>query len=150
MEAEAGMGSNMPDMLASISPNRGSDTPASAEVKRTGLQPQVGAQEIHTKQKDRQDKIQAIDSAVQHFDKDLPGNEDGDEDSKINKFKKLWGDLKQKWEDLKMDQDDEGDDSGGLGDDNGDEKYTSTMRQNPNMVPAPQQMPAGPGVFGAS
>jgi hypothetical protein len=110
----------------------------------------VDAQEISTKQKDKQDKIQAIDSAVQHFDKDLPGNNDSDGDSKINKFKELWYKLKEKWEELKTSQNDEDPDSDGLGDGKGDQEYMQTMQQNPNMVPAPPQMPAGPGTFGMS
>jgi hypothetical protein len=151
MEAEASMGSNMPDLLGSMPPNRGTDTPASDEVKRTGLQPQVDAQEIHTKQKDEQDKILAIDASIERLDKEIPNGKD-EKTPKVNKFRELWDKLKEKWDQLKMDasdSDQEPDGDGGLGDAQ-DPGYTDTMRQYPNMVPAQQNLPAGPGTFGMS
>ncbi len=151
MEAEASLGSNMPDMLASMGPNRGSDTPASDEVKRTGLQPQVDAQEIHTKQKDEQDKILAIDAGIEHLDKEVPEG-DVEEMPKINQFKTLWKQFKEKWDELKMSQDTstDPDGDGGLGDTHGDANYVNAMRQHPNAVPSLPNYPAGPGTFGVS
>lgn len=142
---EAGMGANIPDILASS--NRGSDTPASDAVKRTGLQPQVDAQEIETKEKDQQDRILAIDGGVERLDSIVPGGGDA---PKLAKFRSLWQQFKDKWDKIKTTDDaavsalDDG-----LGDTN-DEKYQSTMRQRPNMVLAPNQYPAGPGTFGVS
>jgi hypothetical protein len=146
IEGEAPLGANMPDMLASVDPNRGSDTPASAEVKRTGLQPQVDAQEIQTKEKVGHDKLMAIDANIERFDKELPGDDDGEAGSKINKFKTYWNELKEKWDKVKMGQDDATDDSG-LGDQH-DGEYEQMMRDHPNMVPAGQSMPAGAGFMG--
>jgi len=147
MEGEAPLGANTPDMLASIDPNRGSDTPASAEVKRTGLQPQVDAQEIKTKEKKDQDKILAIDGAIERFDKEVPQGEDEDT-PKTNKFKKYLDELKAKWQDLKMDQDNASDENG-LGNHQEDE-YEKAMRDHPNAVPASGPMPTGAGIFGTS
>lgn len=44
---------------------KASIAPSSAEVLRTGLQPQVDAQEINTRQKEEHDKLLAIDSHVE-------------------------------------------------------------------------------------
>lgn len=148
MEVEASLGSNMPDMLASM-PNRGSNTPASDEVKRTGLQPQVDSQEIHTKEKDEQDKLMAIDAGIERLDKEIPKGSDSDA-PKLNKFKEIWNNLKEKWDEIKIsdDEDDQGlDGEGGLGDNVGNNKYTQTMQQNPNMMP-PQQANASSQSFG--
>jgi hypothetical protein len=147
MEREASLGAMMPEMMPG--PNRGSDTPASDGVKRTGLQPQVGAEEIHTDQKDEQDRIQAIDAAIQRADQEIPeGSDDGE---KVNKFKELWKNLKEKWDTLKLDQGvPEDNASSGLGDSQGDQKMLKLMQQNPNMVQAGPSTPSGPGTFGVS
>jgi hypothetical protein len=138
MEAEAGMGSNLPDMLASM-PNRGTDTPASDEVRRTGLQPQVDAEEIHTKEKDEQDKILAIDGSIKRFDSEMPDGSDSDT-PKVNKFKEIWNNLKEKWDEIKMDDGSEEDNiGGGLSGNVGDQKYLKTMHQYPNMMPPNDQ-----------
>ncbi len=146
---ESPLGGNMPDMLATIGPNRGSDTPASAEVKRTGLQPQVDAQEIETKQKKEQDRLQAIDTGIQRLDQEIPDGDDEDT-PKTNRFRKLWEKLKADWDELKVsDNDDDQEDQSGLGD-HQQKDYEDTMRKYPNMVPAQDQFPAGPGTFGVS
>ncbi len=148
IEAEASMGSNMPDMLASM-PNRGSDTPASDEVKRTGLQPQVDAQEIHTKQKSEQDKLLAIDASIERMDQEIPEGSD-DDTPKINKFKEIWNDLKEKWDHLKISDDEnpDQDDESGLGNNVGDKKYLQMMQQYPNMMPAQDKDASSMGSFG--
>ena len=148
METEGSLGSmNLPTLP---DPNRGSDTPASDEVKRTGLQPQVDSDDIETKPKDEQDKVQAIDGALQRCDKEIP---QGKSDSKkVNKFNKLWKKLKTKWEDLKMQTPpDNNPDQPGLGTETGDQKQIKTMQQFPNMIPVgPDKFPSGPGTFGMS
>lgn len=129
--------------------NKGSDTPASDEVKRTGLQPQVDAQEIETKQKKSQDKVLAIDGQMKRFEVDIPQGDEGDE--KVNKFKKLWEKFKKKWDEIKMKDDqieDEGGLDNGLADTSGDSNFVNSMQQHPNMVPPnDNQMPAGPGNY---
>lgn len=142
-ETEMGLGT-LP-----FSVNRGTATPASDEVKRTGLQPQVDAQEIRTKEKDEQDKILAIDDMIKNFDKDIPEGDDGE---KVNKFKALWDKLKEKWEDAKSDEEAAKDDlSGGLGSRTGDQSYIKQMQQQPNaLLTGPGQLPQGPGTFGTS
>jgi hypothetical protein len=145
MEQDAGLGAATPEMMT----NRGSDTPASDAVKRTGLQPQVDAQEIETKQKKDQDRLLAIDAAIQRVDKDFP---QGKEDSpKINKFRKLWEKLKEKWDEIKV-ADDEAREPGdnGLAQTSPHSNFMTAMQQSPNMAPTQPQFPAGPGSFGMS
>lgn len=123
-------------------------TPASAEVKRTNLQPQVDAQEIDTPAKRDDDKTLAIDASIQRVDVEIP---DGDsKDPKINKFKELWKELKEKWQELKSSNYKGEEDAEALGNNMGDEKFLNQMQQHKNMVPQPPQMPAGPGTFGMS
>ena len=143
IETEAGLNSGFPSMQIN---NRGSSTPASDEVRRTGLQPQVDSHEIHTSEKDEQDKIQAIDGALKRADSEIP---QGKEYGKLGKFKKLWDLLKSKWEDLKIEKPPEGLKTSGLGSAKGDEEMMQFMQQNPNSnmsgiesVPSPQ-----PGMF---
>lgn len=81
--------------------NRGSNTPASDEVKRTGLQPQVGSDEIDTKEKDETEKLDKIDAELQRMDVELPSSETS---TKVAKFKQFWNDLKMKWDRIKTDQ----------------------------------------------
>lgn len=146
VENEASMGSGTPEMMPPMA-NKGGDTPASDEVKRTSLQPQVDSQEIDTKSKREQDRILAIDSDIEHMDMNLPGGDDADT-PKINKFKAMWDELKSQWDTIKMSDEVEGQDEGGLGDEE-DEEYSDMMRQHPNMAHAPgTQGPHGPGIFG--
>lgn len=145
IETNSGLGS-LP-----FSTNRGSDTPASDEVKQTGLQPQIDSNEIKTKQKDSRDKILAIDARIKRFDTDVPGGED--EDPKINKFKELWEKFKEKWDEIKADQAPSGgqDSEAALGSNTGDQSFVQTMQQHPNMMlTGPGQSPTGPGTFGMS
>jgi hypothetical protein len=129
--------------------NRGSGTPASDEVMRTGLQPQVDSQEIETKQKKGQDKILAIDAMLKRFESEIP---EGDDTSKLKRFKRLWEKLQKKWDEIKMEDDQgegEGSPDGGLASNLGDTNLTNAMRQHPNMVPPnDNQLPTGPGNYG--
>ena len=148
-EQEASMGSGSPEMMPQPPMiNKGSDTPASDEVKRTGLQPQVD--QPNNKSSKEQDALLAIDSEIEHMDTNLPDEEEGT--PKVNNFKKLWDELKQKWEKVKMDSPDEpAQDEDGLGHAK-DDKFTKKMQQFPNMMPASpeSQSQGGPGVFGLS
>lgn len=136
MESEPSLGAGVPEMQ-----DRGSDTPASDEVKRTNLQPQVDAQEPEAARE--QDQIAAIDSDIEHLEEKLP-HESG---PKINQFRKLWDNLKQKWDKIKMDQEVHPEEQG-LGDSAGDPKFLKAMQQFPNMMPISNQH--GGGIFGAS
>lgn len=146
MEEEASLGSNIPNMLASLPSNRSSSTPASDEVKRTGLQPQVDSQEIHTKEKSEQDKLLAVDASIERFDKEIPHGSDS-ESPKLNKFKEIWNNLKEKWNEIKMSDDEENNSGSGLGDVS-DDKYTNVMRQHPNMMPPQSSVASSLGSFG--
>lgn len=130
--------------------NRSGDTPASDEVKRTGLQPQVDAQSTKTKANKEQDAMLAIDSEIEHMTNNLPADDEGT--PKVNKFKELWDQLRQTWEKVKMSEEKPEDDKGeGLGNAK-DDKFTQMMQQFPNMKPmSPEsQGLGGPGVFGLS
>ena len=123
-------------------------TPASAEVKRTNLQPQVDAQEIDTPAKRDDDKVLAIDASVERFDSEIPAGDS--DDPKVNKFKELWSKLKEKWESIKVSDFSGVDDEEALGNNMGDKQQLDQLMQHKNMVPQPPQMPAGPGTFGMS
>lgn len=129
--------------------NRGSNTPASDEVKRTNLQPQVDAQTPEAKGHKEKDKLLAIDSELERVDVNLPSGKQG---SKVNQFRQIWNKMKAKWDNVKMSDDEapEQDQEGqGLGTAMGDPKYLQQMQSHPNMVPSPgSQGPHGPGIFG--
>ena len=146
VESEGSLGSGTPEMM-SPPINNGSETPASDEVKRTGLQPQVDA---HSQADKEKDSVSAVDSEIAHLDNSLP--ETDDDTPKMNQFKQLWDQLKQKWEKIKMNQEQpEENQETGLGNAKND-KFTQTMRQFPNMMPMSPQSPGqgGPGTFGLS
>lgn len=146
IEGEMGLGAGTPEML----PDGGRQTPASDEVKNTGLQPQVGSEEIDTKEKNDHDKIMSIDSEIEHLDSRLPE----DENPKINKFKELWDELKERWSEIKMaDEIEQQFNTDGLGSEMGDENYRKMMQQHPNMTPSPapeNRSPNGTGIFGST
>ena len=146
-EEAASMGAMIPELKPGG--NRESGAPASDQVKQTGLQPQVDAQEISTKSKREQDAILAIDSDIEHMSTNLPQGDDNDT-PKINKFKEMWEEMKEIWDQIKM-SDDLGQQDDALGDAE-DRDYTDMMQDHPNMVPASgdEQGPHGPGTFGDS
>lgn len=139
---ENSLNAGFPEMFP---PNRGTSTPASDAVRRTGLQPQVDSHEIRTTAKNEQDKIQAIDSILQRIDQEIP-----DSDSeKVTKFKKMWNNMKEKWEKLKLNQDLLGKEieTTGLGSNKGDERLISYMQNNPNaLLTGPNQVPTSPSL----
>lgn len=146
LEDEASLNSGFPELGPNV--NRGAATVASDEVLRTGLQPQVDSKEIHTDQKDEQDKILAIDGAIKRADSEIPqGKQEGSE--KLSRFKQMWDKLKEKWEDLKMmkPDDDNQPDTNGLGSVKGDEKMMAMMQRQPNAMPSnTNQLPSGPSM----
>lgn len=130
LEYESSLNGNMPETYP---PNRGTATPASDAVRRTGLQPQVDSHEIRTDEKDEQDKILAIDAILQRVDQDFPNGKN----RKISKFKKLWSKLKSKWDDLKMNDDISQEvDTNGLGSATGNKDLINYMQNNPNALPS--------------
>jgi hypothetical protein len=144
LENETGLNAVFPEVLPPI--NRGSDTPASAEVKRTGLQPQVNSNEIHTAQKEEQDKIQAIDGAIERADSEFPG--DLEDNEKLSEFKRMWKAMKQHWANLKMQTNSAADmqevPTNGLASSMGDEQLLQNMQGNPNIVPNATNQLTGP------
>jgi len=126
------------------SPIDNGQTPASSEVKRTGLQPQVDAQEIETKSKAEQDKISAIDAEIERI-QEILGSVDDEKHPKLGHFKSMWNELLDSWETIKF-GDEPMDDGSGLGSHTPSERELDSMKQN---QPLPRdQAPPGPGTFG--
>jgi hypothetical protein len=147
LESEASLNAGMPEAFPV---NRGSNTPASDEVKRTGLQPQVDSQEIHTKEKDEQDKLQAIDGAIKRCDSEIP-NGDLENHPKVNKFRKIWNKLKEKWDELRSQVEEAPESGTTLATTVGNTDYVKMMQQHPNAtVTGDSNYPHGPGIFGQS
>lgn len=138
-DQEVSLGGMSPEVMV----GRGSDTPASDEVKRTNLQPQVDAQEPESS---NSDQIAAIDSGLAHLEKEMPQNS---EDDKVNEFKKLWDNMKRKWDAVKTKKSPPQEEEG-LGVATGDPRYLQAMQNAPNMVPARDNQPHGPGIMGNS
>jgi len=124
-----------------------SSTPASDEVKRTGLQPQVD-RDIHAKSGEGADLIGAIDGNIDRINVILPEKDAAP--TKVNKFMDLWQSFKDQWETIKQSDSENGEEDAGLADTEGNKKYLDMMKQNPNMVPQSPNVPAGPGTFGVS
>lgn len=139
IENEASLGAASPEM-APPAVNNDTSTPASDEVRRTGLQPQVDAEDPKA---DDPDAVLAIDSKLEDLEKDIP--EDGGE--KIHNFKKLWDKFKEKWDRIKMNDTLPDPSRQGFGDAK-NPGYEQMMRSHPNMAPAQDQGPHGPGIFG--
>ena len=129
IESDSGLNAGFPEVLSQV--NKADSVPASAEVVNTGLQPQVGSEEIQTDVKDEQDKIQSIDSAIQQIDSKINSNTASE---KINKFAILWNKLKKNWEKLKIEKDGEFEQVkiNGLGGSTGDLDKIAIMQQQPN------------------
>lgn len=119
-------------------------SPASSEVIKTGLQPQVDAKEIKTKQKEEHDLFLAIDGHIQRI-KTVVDGISKDKGDKAMKAKKLCEKFLDSWEQLKFGQDDQ-QDVGGLGGTSPDPNQVNFMKQNQPLPEMPRQ--AGPGTFG--
>lgn len=97
---------------------KASAMPASAEVIRTGLQPQINSQEIKTKPKDHFDRVQAIDSHMERIRHAMKGEQ--------GELKKVCGRMFEIWDGWKN-------------------KPRPTPQGEPELQ---NQMPAGPGTLG--
>jgi hypothetical protein len=139
-DQEMSLGGMSPELMI----NRGSDTPASDEVKRTNMQPQVDAKEPELA-KDA-DRVSAIDAGLEHLDTVLP--QQSEAGSKTSQFKKIWSRFKQKWDQIKQGKADQEQEDIGLGASTGDPRYLQAMQQHPNMVPSSGSQIHGPGTFG--
>lgn len=143
------MGAGTPEMQGQ--PQSGlkhTPTPASAQVQRTNLQPQVDAKPSDTMAGAENDAIGALDAQLRQFDNALPP--ESEKTPRVNNFRLLWQQLKAQWEQIKT-QDMEGQMGGqqALGNDGGDQRQRNAMQTHPNMVPTgPNQPGEGPGTFG--
>lgn len=112
------------------------NTPASAEVIKTGLQPQVDSKEIKTRQKEENDKMMAIDSHMQRIATILPSINSMDHESeKLEKIGNFVKEMLRSWEKLKTDapNDSVGDDPWGFNPGKAD-----WMRQNQPLPEEPR------------
>lgn len=139
-DQEMSLGGMSPELMT----NRGSNTPASDEVKRTNMQPQVDAQE--PKLAKDVDQVSAIDAGIEHLDNAVP--QETQQGSKSNEFKKMWTRFKQKWDKVKMNKETPPQEEEGLGSATGDPRYLKAMQQHPNMTPSSNYQIHGPGTFG--
>jgi hypothetical protein len=74
---------------------KASAMPASAEVIRTGLQPQINSQEIKTKPKEHFDRAQAIDAHVERIRHAVKG-EKGELRKVCDQMVEIWDSYKNK------------------------------------------------------
>lgn len=136
-ESESGLGT-LP-----FSSNRGTNTPASDEVRRTGMQPQVDSNETETPEKEETEQIEKIEDKIKDFESEIPAGIS----QKIVKFKSLWEKFLEKWNKIKEDDvvDELPSEELGLGSATGDPKVMKMLRANPNMAPIGlNQTPIGP------
>lgn len=114
--------------------------PASSEVLRTGMQPQVDAQETKTSQKEDHDKMMAIDSQIQR----ILGMVGGSGTEKMTAIKKFCNQMAEEWERVKKGATEPPEsNSGGLGGLTPNPKQIQFMQNN-------QPLPDGLGQSGMS
>ena len=75
--------------------------PASAEVIKTGLQPQIDSKEISTTQKDEHDKMQALDGHFQRIEVIIPTLKSPDS-PKLRRIERFCKAVLSKWEEIKQ------------------------------------------------
>jgi hypothetical protein len=121
--------------------------PASAEVRKTGLQPQVDAQEIRTKQKDENDKLMAVDGHMQRIQAVIDGL-DVSQSPKLQALKQFCQDTLDRWSQFKTRKEPGEEGDMGLGEFNPSQKRVQWMMDNQPLPEDPRM--AGPGIFGNS
>lgn len=114
-------------------------SPASAEVIKTGLQPQVDAKEIHTKQKDEHDKLMAIDGHMQRIQQAADTLNQTPKQQKLKAFCKK---ISSEWEKVKS-GDEEQEDAGGLGGFRPSPKQIDYMKNNQPLPNTADQFTGG-------
>ena len=116
--------------------------PASSEVIKTGLQPQVDAKDIKTRQKDEHDKLMALDGHFQRIATIIPSLT-GDSD-KLKTIARFCKKVMAKWEELKSD--DAAGDIQAPAFTNPDPSRVDWMKQNQPLPEEPKSM-AGQAAF---
>lgn len=114
--------------------------PASSEVIRTGLQPQVDAKEIKTKQKEEHEKMMAIDGHIQRIKNVADGFP---KKSEFKKIKDFCDRIIKQWDQIKA-GDEEEQSAGGF--EAPHPQQIDYMKRNQPLPENPR--PAGPGTFG--
>lgn len=121
--------------------------PASAEVQRTGLQPQVDSQEIQTKEKEHHDKLMGLDSQMQRIrtiidQMDIAGSK------KLKRARDFCREMVDQWDKLKTEDDSKGMGDMGLGAFNPNQKQVQWMQDN-QPLPEDPLYAAGMGIGGS-
>lgn len=149
LREEASLGSATPEMNQQSS-GVNNPAPASAEVQKTNLQPQVDAKPTDTKAGLENDRIGAINADMERFDASLP--DENSDTPRVNQFRTMWKQLKDQWELIKTaDSEDPQNQGTPLNQDMGDPNYMQKMQKFPNMMPgSPVQPGEGPGTMGNS
>lgn len=119
--------------------------PPSGEVKRTGLQPQVDAQEIKTKEKEETDKLMAIDGHMQRIQTVIDGL-DVNHSDKLRALKKFGQGMLDDWDRFKTQGDTNELGDMGLGEFNPSPNKVRWMMDNQPLPEDPRI--SGPGTFG--
>lgn len=118
--------------------------PASGEVIRTGLQPQVGSHEIHTDQKAGHDKMMALDGHIQRVQQVGDSIQRGT--PQLDDIKAFCKKVAHEWELLKTGVKPDIHDKDGLGSYSPNPRQVNFMKDNQPLPEAPRA--TGPGTFG--
>jgi hypothetical protein len=118
--------------------------PASAEVIKTGLQPQVDSKEISTRQKEEHDKLMALDGHFQRIETIIPNLKTPDS-PKLKQIESFCKAVLAKWEEIKR-ADDQGGDIQHSSANDPDPARVAWMKQN-QPPPEPLKSMAGQAAF---
>lgn len=117
-------------------------SPASAEVIRTGLQPQVDAPNAGKDSEKHHDEIMALDSQIQRI-KEIVRRMEGQSEI-VNQIKDLIDDFTSGWEEI-VHGAEERQISKGLGDSHGEDDQVDYMKDNQPLPEPPRSGDAIPG-----
>lgn len=121
--------------------------PASAEVVKTGLQPQVDAQEIHTGQKEENDTLMALDGHFQRIKETADKMESGDSE-RLQQLKDFCQNTLNDWEQIKRGKPPQGKQQGaGLGSFQPPQRQLDYMTANQPLPDDPRAPRSLPSVF---
>jgi hypothetical protein len=113
-------------------------SPASAQVIKTGLVPQVDSKEIDTRQKEEHDKLQALDGHFQRIETIIPSlKSDSPKLQKIERFCKA---VLAKWDEIKQEDDQSNDGQSASGFSEPYPRRVDWMKQNQPLPETPRSM----------
>lgn len=136
---------SIPDFITWIENNldQQMDTPASAEVIRTGIQPQVGMEDMSKRDEIDHDEIMGLDSHVRRLSELVRRMKSRGE--KAKKLQKLTESFIQQWEKISMGDLGGSSEDNGLGDAEASEDQLNFMKDNQPLPEPPRSGDAIPG-----